>query len=631
LSIAFLISSCTNNKSVGQLSLNSGSFIDSKVDGLTYKTATQEGQTNGNGTFYYKNGETVSFYIGDVLIGTSFGQSVLTPIDMVSGGDIDDTIVLNIARVLQTFDSDKNPSNGITLVESATNLNLGYIDFSNNLDIQKLINEVNSTDGNLIEVNSSSAKSHLQDTFSSFTNGNDPLDINQWYLDDLNITEIHKDYNGSSANSSIIQIVDTGIEATHEDIFANLDLEKSYNAQSGSAENCTPDFGESHGTLCAGIASARGYNNRGMKGVNPLGKVVGFKFKTLDDSSFYYNYADLEKAWLSGSGANDITVSSNSWGSCFSTSTTEEDILKQGTSLLRDGKGRIYVMAAGNGRNGDDDCNDNTKAASANTTYMANNPYVITVASVEQNNRYSSFSNQGSNILISAYGSDIYTTNLNNEYSYFSGTSAATPIVAGGIALIVEACPTLTYRDVKYILAKTATKIDTSNNTWVTNSAGLTHSIDYGYGLINVANAINMCKNNYTTSLTTGNFSDTSTEVAVNSTVPDNNTIGLSTTITVTDNKKVEWVGVYIDATFDNLGEFEFELTSPAGTTTKLLHSNNALGNENINGEFRLSSVAFIDENSGGDWIVTIRDKGFNNQLDIKRTLNKIKLQTIGH
>jgi subtilisin family serine protease len=351
--LSILLTACgSGGSSSTKLStINSGSFVDSNVEGLTYKTSTQIGFTNSSGTFYYKTGENVSFYIGNILIGTASGSSVITPIDIVSGGNINDTKVLNIARVLQTLDSDKNTSNGITLVSEAKNLNSSLsVDFNDSAFITNLINEINTTNQHLVEIDRITAQNHLKETFSPSTTGNDPLSSNQWYLTDLNITNIHNEYNGSSTNGSTIQIVDVGIEAIHEDLFSNLDLTKSYNAETSTAKNCTPDSGESHGTACAGIIGARGYNNKGIRGINPLGKIVGFKFNTINASSFNYTQAQLEKAWIKGDGANDIDISSNSWGSCYSSSTMEENILAWGVNNLRDGKGRIYIMAGGNDR-----------------------------------------------------------------------------------------------------------------------------------------------------------------------------------------------------------------------------------------------------------------------------------------
>jgi kexin len=617
----------------------SGIFIDSAVEGLTYRTATQSGTTNSSGTFSYVSGETVEFFIGNISIGSSTAKSNITPVDIVTNGDMNNVRVLNIARVLQSLDSDKNTSNGITLVSQAQNLNSSStINFDNNSSATSLINEINATNGNLVEIDASTAKAHMLSSLNSLESL-DPKYSDQWYIKNnsgvgLNLEDVYKSYLGyNNGNNIVIQIVDNGVEKSHEDLSNNIDLDKSYNAQTLQTDPSPAHTGHTHGTNCAGIAAATPYNNKGVRGVIPNAKIAGFTFRIDTDDSFLMRSDELEKAWLSGSGANEIAVSSNSWGSCYDPDTVYEQIFAQGSSLLRDGKGRVYVAAAGNGREGSSGCNNRTKPESANTSYLTNNQYVVTVAALGKDNQYAKYSNQGSNILVSAYGGDqsgeyITTTTTNNTYTdNMNGTSAATPMVAGGIGLVLEACPTLTYRDVKYLLAKTSTQIDSTNSTWITNSAGLKHSIDYGYGLLNVKAMIDMCKNSYTT---LGTLSDTNTTQAVNNTVLNDGT-ELNTTINVTTSKLVEWVGVWINADFDNIGDLEVKLTSPSGTTSKLLHGNSGLGNIDINSgtSFRLSSVAFVDENSTGNWIVGVSDK--NSSTQINRTINNIKLQIVGH
>lgn len=635
-------SSTTTTPSNPPIVLN-GIFVDAAVEGLTYKTATQNGTTDASGTFNYVAGETVEFFIGNKSIGSTTATSNVTPIDIVTNGDINNVKVLNIARALQSFDSDKNPSNGITLVSNAQSLgSVSTINFDSNSSTSSLINEVNLLDGNIVEVNASSAKLHMIESLS--TNSNlDPKYEDQWYINKsstgvgvgLNLTDIYKSYMGyNTGNNIIIQVVDNGIEKSHEDLSSNIDLDKSYNAQTLQTDPSPVSTSNTHGTKCAGIVAATAFNNKGVRGVIPSAKIAGFTFRVDNDGSFQMRTDELEKAWLSGNGANDISVSSNSWGSCYDIDTKYEEIFKQGTSLLRDGKGRVYVMAAGNGREGSSGCNDTSKPESANTSYLTNNQYVVSVAALGKDNTYASYSNQGSNILVSAYGGDasgeyITTTTTNNDYtSNMNGTSAATPMVAAGIGLVLEACPTLTYRDIKYLLAKNSIQVDTTNSTWITNSAGLNHSIDYGYGLLNVKGMIDMCKASYTNLAI---LSDTNTTVAVNSTVTNDDATGLSTSINVTTSKLVEWVGVWIDADFDNIGEVEVNLISPAGTSSKLLHSNSGLGGMNIvaGTYFRLSSVAFVDENSAGNWVVKIADRNSSNQTN--RIINNIKLQIVGH
>ena len=98
-----------------------GTFIDSAVEGVVFTTATQSGTTDSAGTFIYLPGEVVSFYIGDILIGTATGSALLTPLDFVTGAiDETDPQVTNILRFVQSLDADNDPDNGITISAAVT-------------------------------------------------------------------------------------------------------------------------------------------------------------------------------------------------------------------------------------------------------------------------------------------------------------------------------------------------------------------------------------------------------------------------------------------------------------------------------------------------------------------------------
>lgn len=75
-----------------------------------------EGVTDASGTFKYKAGETVTFYLGGILLGEATGAAILTPVSLVPGAmDESNATVANIARFLQTLDDDDNPDNGIQI------------------------------------------------------------------------------------------------------------------------------------------------------------------------------------------------------------------------------------------------------------------------------------------------------------------------------------------------------------------------------------------------------------------------------------------------------------------------------------------------------------------------------------
>ena len=95
-------------------------FIDAHVAGLEFKSASRSGLTDANGNFPYQVGETITFSIGNLVLGTitPTGDKV-TPLDLVPGANSSDPRVLRMLQALQTLDSDANPSNGIQISPSA--------------------------------------------------------------------------------------------------------------------------------------------------------------------------------------------------------------------------------------------------------------------------------------------------------------------------------------------------------------------------------------------------------------------------------------------------------------------------------------------------------------------------------
>ena len=97
----------------------SGVFVDSPVAGLNYSgTRTAASTTSDTGEFVYRGSETVTFAIGDLVLGSAPGGAMLTPLDIVSGAvDASDQRVTNMLVLLQTLDADGDLNNGIQLTE----------------------------------------------------------------------------------------------------------------------------------------------------------------------------------------------------------------------------------------------------------------------------------------------------------------------------------------------------------------------------------------------------------------------------------------------------------------------------------------------------------------------------------
>jgi len=104
-----------------------GVFMDSLVGGINYSTPTFKGVTKADGVFQYKAGETVTFSIGELVLGSSVGKPVVTPLDLVPGAKgASDQSVVNICVLLQTLDQDGDAANGILISEKAASFVTKY-------------------------------------------------------------------------------------------------------------------------------------------------------------------------------------------------------------------------------------------------------------------------------------------------------------------------------------------------------------------------------------------------------------------------------------------------------------------------------------------------------------------------
>lgn len=168
--VVLLFSACAD--SANPVTVSQGIFIDAPVEGIRFETTTQSGLTNVSGTFNYLPGETVSFYIGDILIGSAVGTERLTPIDFVLGAvDENNEEVTNILRFLQTLDSDANLSNGINISDSAHSALTGQVlDFSlSQPAFEAAFDSINTAvlGGSLIMVTAADAQAHLRSTLNA--------------------------------------------------------------------------------------------------------------------------------------------------------------------------------------------------------------------------------------------------------------------------------------------------------------------------------------------------------------------------------------------------------------------------------------------------------------------------------
>ncbi|MEG3766659.1 hypothetical protein [Alteromonas sp. 14N.309.X.WAT.G.H12] len=109
------ITACGSGDSEDGETLLSGVFLDSAVEGLEYETASMSGVTDEEGTFYYHEGESITFSIGGIELGEVPGEEVISPYSFVTSDAVSTDVVTNIAQFLQTLDMDGDPTNGIVI------------------------------------------------------------------------------------------------------------------------------------------------------------------------------------------------------------------------------------------------------------------------------------------------------------------------------------------------------------------------------------------------------------------------------------------------------------------------------------------------------------------------------------
>lgn len=229
---------------------------------------------------------------------------------------------------------------------------------------------------------------------------------------------------------------------------------------------------------------------------------------------------------------------------------------------------------------------------------------------------------------LDSQGLSAYATNC--QYTaVMNGTSAAAPNVSAVVALMLEANPNLGFRDVKYILAKTAKKIDpaysgvTSNSLvpgstitldqgWVKNAANYWFSTWYGFGAVDAAAAVSMAKT-YNSYLSAAQSTDSSLYFIGGTTIPYGAS-GRAMAFNMSPSfSTVEHVLLFTNLSSTSLMCNQFELTSPSGTKSILIHAANGYSSDGVNyqtsvNSARLLSNAFYGESSAGTWTLRFLD-----------------------
>lgn len=262
-----------------------------------------------------------------------------------------------------------------------------------------------------------------------------------------------------SSGGPTVGIVDTGIDRSHADLAGKLvgcAQSRGVLIFTGTIKaGCDDDNG--HGTHVSGTVTADTNNGIGVAGVAFNSPLV--MCRALGGSLGTGNTGDVANCinWVTDQGVRVISMSLGGGDS-----TTLHNAVARAWS---NGNGRVVVAAAGNDGN-------------TNVNYPAGYPEVVSVAATDANDAHASFSNSNADVEVAAPGVNILSTYLGGGYTTLSGTSMATPHVAGAAALIAGK------------FGGTAASIRSRLDAGVDDLGAAGRDPQFGYGRINLVKAL---------------------------------------------------------------------------------------------------------------------------------------------
>ncbi|TGN11142.1 S8 family serine peptidase [Leptospira ilyithenensis] len=438
-----------------------------------------------------------------------------------------------------------------------------------------------------------------------------------------------------------IVVVDDGMDTNHEDLKSNYtsSYQKLYGGSFYSTGTCTSSTG-CHGTAVAGIMAAE-QNSLGVVGIASKAKV--------SPRNVLFNATDVNSGDAMSTNTVGVFISNNSWGAAdnmgllFPSGSFWRSGIDTALSTGRNGKGTVFFWAAGNGGRSLTayyGLANSTNIYTDNSNYdgQANYYGVNAVCAVGNDGKKASYSEDGANLLVCAHSLGntsvgIFTTDVSSTGGYnrgtssteptnlnytssFSGTSAASPLAAGVGALVVDANPSLTWRDVRVILARSARQNDPSDSGWFTNGAGLKFNHKYGFGAADANAAVTLAKS---WALIGSEVQKAVTGSTTNASVANNSATGATNTVAVSSSGigKVEFVDLTLTVTTgatDDPGDLQIELTSPSGKTAILsipracINSTPAFTRCTDFTGYRFGVTTFMDESADGTWSLKVSD-----------------------
>ncbi|WP_273858072.1 S8 family peptidase [Photobacterium sp. GSS17] len=526
---------------------------------------------------------------------------------------------------------------------------------------------------------------HLRNTGQNAfakTAGTPGQDMNLWLTHLLGI-------HGVGVN---VAVIDDGLEIHHPDLAANI-RPGSWDVVNNDNDPSPEDPSDNHGTAVAGLTAAVGWNAIGGRGVAPRAGLKGFNWlKNQSQEGWLMSHgaaANTQDTRVFNQSYGYSTIFPIAYDLTDPEFALEEQVYEQVTRDAHQGRGSIFVKSAGNsyryfygwigeGLGGayvlPGDFFDKSRVGPANAglpmqdsnlTPTNANYWNLVVSALNADGGLSSYSSVGANVFVSAPGGEygdekpaMITTDLSgceagsnvtgdtsnglhggheldpncDFMGTMNGTSSAAPNTSGAVALIMSANPALSWRDIRHILASTATKTDPANSGvslsftqtsgdvatydaipgWQTNAAGYDFHNFYGFGRVNIDAAVMMAMH-YRKHLPPLQITDWATTQA-DAVIPDAKIDGVTSTFNQRKNFVVESVQVKLDLDHERLNDLAIELVSPSGTRSVLLSPRTGLVSQSLDKSITgfeqqlLLTHHFYGEKAKGNWQLVVRD-----------------------
>ena len=281
-----------------------------------------------------------------------------------------------------------------------------------------------------------------------------------------------------------VATIDTGIDLTHEDLADNILTDYCYDFINGTRLKSTisghgdPD---GHGTQVAGIISGVADNDLGMRGVSHDANLIAVRAVNTSSYGTTYSFASALN-YVSSIATRypdlnlrvvNMSVGSYSFGLDWT--------LRYAFSNATDA-GLVVVCAGGNG--------DGDSTPYTTGFYPSDYADALSVTALSTDGTNAAWSDFNAAKDLSAPGVSIYTTDKNSDYTWMSGTSASSPIVAGIAALLFALDDGATADEVREALTETATEIDDSSDPYARNSTGYDGVVSGSAGAVNAEAAV---------------------------------------------------------------------------------------------------------------------------------------------